>query len=197
MSEHVVELFLLKCAVIEAGVREAEAEHNPGVRRRGESFIDERMEPFVKQFDIANRNNAYKMSMYYEVFYMLENDIRRLIVETMETAHGPDWWDSHVPQAVKDEVKKNRDRENQAAWTLRSEDLIDYSTFGQLSDVIRANWTDFAGMLRNPDSVSRVLHGLNMLRGTIAHCGVLAEDEVDRLQMSIRDWFRVLEGPKA
>ncbi|RXT28234.1 hypothetical protein B5P46_05360 [Rhizobium leguminosarum] len=197
MSEHTIELFLLKCAVIESGLRDALEEHNPGARRRGGTFIDERMEPFIKQFELANRNNASKMSMYYEVFYMLENDIRRLIIDTMETAHGAGWWDTHVPQAVRDEVKKNRDREDQAAWTMRSNALIDYSTFGQLADIMRANWSDFAGMLRGVDSMNRVLHGLNMLRGTIAHCGVLADDEVDRLQMSIRDWFRVLEGPKA
>ncbi|MBP0580624.1 hypothetical protein J8I29_14965 [Labrys sp. LIt4] len=197
MNNHTIELFLLKCAVIESGLRESLKEHNPSAKRRGSAFIDERMEPFIRQFELANRNNAAKMSMYYEVFYMLENDIRKFIIDTMEAAHGHGWWNTQVPQSVRDEVKKNRDREDQNAWTMRSEALIDYSTFGQLGDIIRANWVDFAGMLRSEGSVSRVLTGLNMLRGTIAHCGVLADDEVDRLQMSIRDWFRVLEGPKA
>jgi hypothetical protein len=63
--------------------------------------------------------------------------------------------------------------------------------------LIRANWSDFAGMLSNQSAVSRVMSALNMLRGTIAHCGILAEDEVDRLKLAIRDWFRVLEGPKS
>jgi hypothetical protein len=194
---HTIELFVLKCAVIEAGVRSSLDDFNVILNRQGGGFIDERMEPFVKQFELKNRTDAAKMSQYYEVFYMLENDIRRLIVDTMEAAHGPGWWDTHVPQPVKDEVKKNRDRENQAALSLRSDHEIDYSTFGQLSDIIKENWVDFAGMLRSPGAVTRVLSGLNMLRGTIAHCGVLADDEVDRLRLSIRDWFRVLEGPKA
>lgn len=197
MSEHTIELFVLKCAVIESGLRDSLEEHNPGARRRGGKTLDQRMERFIRQFELTNRNNAAKMSTYYEVFYMLENDIRKFIIDTMEAAHGKDWWDTRVPQAVKEEVRKNREREDQAAWTMRSDTLIDYSTFGQLGDIIRANWTDFAGMLRSEGSVSRVLAGLNMLRGTIAHCGVLADDEVDRLHMSIRDWFRVLEGPKA
>jgi hypothetical protein len=102
-----------------------------------------------------------------------------------------------VSQGVKDEVKKNRGREAQAGVTLRSDDEIDYTTFGQLGDIIRENWIDFAGMLSNQSAVNRVFSALNMLRGTIAHCGVLAEDEVDRLKLAIRDWFRVLEGPKA
>jgi len=115
----------------------------------------------------------------------------------MEAAHGAKWWETNVPPGVLEEVRKNREREAQAAVSVRSEDDIDYTTFGQLGDIIRANWSDFAGMLSNQSAVSRVMSALNMLRGTIAHCGVLAEDEVDRLKLAIRDWFRVLEGPKA
>lgn len=196
MSEHTIELFLLKCAVIETSLRTTLSEYNterpslPGV------LEDENLEPFIKQFDLSNRKNAARMSRYYEIFYLLENDIRRLIVETMEAAHGATWWDTHVPTGVLEEVRKNRNREAQAAVSVRSEDDIDYTTFGQLGDIIRDNWSDFAGMLSNQSAVSRVLSALNMLRGTIAHCGVLAEDEVDRLKLAIRDWFRVLEGPK-
>lgn len=197
MTDHTVELFVLKCAVIETELRASLAEFDAdrsGALNRGD---DEQLEPFIKQFDLANRKNAAHMSRYYEIFYLLENDIRRLIVETMEAAHGLQWWDTRVPQGVLDEVRKNRQREAQAAVSIRSEDDIDYTTFGQLGDIIRENWSDFAGMLSNQSAVSRVLSALNMLRGTIAHCGLLADDEVDRLKLAIRDWFRVLEGPKS
>lgn len=40
------------------------------------------------------------MSRYYKIFYFLENDIRRHIVETMEAAHGAKWWDTRVPPGV-------------------------------------------------------------------------------------------------
>lgn len=189
-----VELFVLKCAVIEGSLRNSLREYRVESLSRAD-LEDDRLAPYIKQFDIANRTAAAKMARYYEIFYMLENDIRRLIVETMEAAHGADWWDARVSQAVKDEVRKNRNREAQAAVSVRSDEEIDYTTFGQLSDIIRESWTDFAGMLSNPSAVGRVLSGLNMLRGTIAHCGLLAEDEVDRLKLAIRDWFRVLEGP--
>lgn len=197
MSSHTIELFLLKCAVIEAGLRATLADYDVVVSSGIVQTDDEQLEPFIKQFDVANRKNAGQMARYYEIFYLLENDIRRLIVETMEAAHGAKWWDTCVPSGVLEEVRKNRDREAQAAVSVRSEDDIDYTTFGQLGDIIRANWSDFAGMLSNPSAVSRVMAALNMLRGTIAHCGVLADDEVDRLKLAIRDWFRVLEGPKS
>ena len=138
MSDHTVELFVLKCAVIETGLRATLAEFDTGKSGAMTQADDEQLEPFIKQFDIANRKNAAHMSRYYEIFYLLENDIRRLIVETMEAAHGAKWWDTRVPPGVLEEVRKNREREAQAAVSVRSEDDIDYTTFGQLGDIIRA-----------------------------------------------------------
>ena len=190
-----IELFLLKCAVIERGVRNSVSLYNDtAVENFG--ITDDSLEPFIKQFNLENRVNAAKMAKYYHIFYMLENDIRHLILETLQTAHGGNWWETRVPENVRQEAVRNRERETKAGVSVRSEDEIDYTTFGQLSDVIKANWKDFAGMLSNQSAVERVLSGLNMLRGTIAHCGMLADDEVDRLKLAIRDWFRVLEGPK-
>jgi hypothetical protein len=190
-----IELFVLKCAVIEGTLRTVIAAHGDSSPQRAID-IERDLNSYIRQFTLENRRNAITMAEYYKIFYMLENDIRKLIVETMEAAHGVDWWNTHVPIGVKDEAIKNRQREEKAALSARSEDQIDYTTFGQLWDIIRENWPDFAGMLSNESAVGRVLSGLNMLRGTIAHCGVLAEDEVDRLKLAIRDWFRVLQGPK-
>jgi len=104
MSDHTVELFVLKCAVIETGLRATLAEFDTGGSRALSHADDEQLEPFIKQFDIANRKNATHMSRYYEIFYLLENDIRRLIIETMEAAHGAKWWDTRVPPGVLEEV---------------------------------------------------------------------------------------------
>jgi hypothetical protein len=196
LSAHTIELFVLKCAVVETGLRNSLAEI--GMREDPfEAAVDRELEPLIKQFEKSNRSNATKMSRYYEIFYMLENEIRRLIVETMENAHGSDWWDSKVPKNVLEEVRKNISREEELGVTARSENEIDYTTFGQLGDIIRENWPDFAGMLSNVSAVGRVMFALNNLRGTIAHCGLLADDEVARLQLAIHDWFRVLQGPKS
>lgn len=197
MDMNKIELFILKCAVIESSLRASLEEHAEPDVSPDESFTRDKLDPYIRQFDLENRKNAVKMARYYQIFYMLENDIRQLIVETLEAAHGAAWWETKAPQGAKEEAKKNRTREEQAGVSPRSDDEIDYITFGQLWDVIRENWADFAGIMSNQSAVGRVLSGLNMLRGTIAHCGVLAEDEVDRLKLAIRDWFRVLEGPKA
>lgn len=193
-----IELFILKCAVIESSVISLKTYledrlDNPS----NDDFVDLDISKYIKQFELDNQKQATRMARYYRIFYMLENDIRSLIADTLEATHGTQWWNKTIPQSVQEEAKKNRDREENAGITSRSDVEIDYITFGQLGDIIKANWNDFAGIMTNQSAVIRVLSALNMLRGTIAHCGVLADDEVDRLKLAIKDWFRVLQGPKS
>jgi hypothetical protein len=39
----------------------------------------------------------------------------------------------------------------------------------------------------------KVMSTLNTLRGPIAHCSPLAQDEVVRLKPAVRAWFRLME----
>jgi hypothetical protein len=149
---------------------------------------------FYPQLPEAIRSEARWMSRHYEQFYVLEGSIRELVMEKMQDTHGADWWTTNVSQMVKDNVEKNRTREAEAGVTMRSPDPIDYTTFGELSQIIQDNWDAvFADTFNNKKALIKVLAGLNMLRGPIAHCCALAPDEVKRLDLSIRDWFRLME----
>ena len=190
--EPVVELFLLKCAVLRTKLDASKA-----LAERESPFAPESpISPLLAQVSMDIRVNAEKMSEYYKVFYLLENDIRQLINQTLTEVHGAGWWDTASPKTAKDEYVKNRTRELESGLTSRSDSQLDYVTFGQLGDIIRANYTHFGGILSNEAAMGRVMYSLNLLRGPIAHCGVLAEDEVDRLKLAVKDWFRLLEGPK-
>jgi hypothetical protein len=194
-SEEMIELYVLKCASLKIAMdgvnsnnslaKSPEIEHN-----------QEASTPFITQFSAIVRDNAENMSNYYKIFYMLENDMRQLIDDTLVEAYGADWWDQHAPQSTKDECRLNQQREQEAGVTSRSENPLHYVSFGQLGDIIRQNWGLFGGILSNQKALGRVMFSLNLLRGPIAHCGVLAEDEVERLILTVKDWFRLLEGPK-
>lgn len=189
-----IELFLLKCASVKLAVDETNP--NPSVSR---SIADEdaSVKASVSQFSAEVRDNALMMAEHYKLFYMLENDIRRLIDDTLtEENKGTDWWEKLAPESAKLEYKGNIQREQEAGFTRRSDNPLDYVTFGHLGDIIRANYTLFGGILSNQKAMGRVMFSLNNLRGPIAHCGLLAEDEVDRLKLAVKDWFRLLEGPK-
>ena len=77
--------------------------------------------------------------------------------------------------------------------TRRSEEELDYTTFGELSQIITTNWDIFGSLLSSKRALEKVMTALNNLRGPIAHCSMLAEDEVLRLKLTVRDWFRLME----
>lgn len=158
------------------------------------SCSNEKDDAYYPQFERRIRIEASRMAEHYEIFYCLEKSIRALIGDTLEDKHGAQWWDSgKVPQAIHIEVAKRIKKELDSGMTRRSMDAIDYTTFGELSGIIAANWEIFGAMFSSPKAVEKVLGNLNSLRGPIAHCSPLAEDEVLRLQLSVRDWFRLME----
>ena len=117
------------------------------------------------------------------------------MAETLEGDKGDSWWSTPnvispiVTKAVSDRVQKEVD----SGVTPRSQDAIDYTTFGELGEMIKSNWAVFGAIFTSQKAVEKVMASLNTLRGPIAHCSALAEDEVLRLQLSLRDWFRLME----
>lgn len=146
-----------------------------------------------EQFESDVRRDATTMSEYYEIFYCLEVSIRRLVESTLLEAEGPDWWQStRIKDGFRTEVKNLRNKDAESGMTPRSDLELDYLTFGQLGEVITTNFDVFETVLNSKQAVSRIMNQLNQLRNPIAHCCVLAEDEKERLELVVRDWFRAL-----
>jgi Swt1-like HEPN len=154
----------------------------------------DRDNPYYGRFESDLRRDAAVMARHYEVFYCLENSIRGFISDSMEGAFGPNWWTDKVDAQIQGEAKKNRIREDESGMEPRSDQAIDYITFGQLGQIIEQNWDVFAGALHNRQAVMKIMRSLNILRGPIAHCNPLPEDEVTRLRLALTDWFRQLEA---
>jgi hypothetical protein len=147
-----------------------------------------------EQFEAAMRAEASRMSEFYEVFYCLENSIRYLVSETMFEAEGADWWNSiRVDEKrIRDQVEPRRKKEVDSGITPRSDSMIDYTTFGELSQIITDNWELFEPVFNSKTAVSNVSNQLNLLRGPIAHCNPTDELEQDRLNLAVRSWFRLM-----
>lgn len=149
---------------------------------------------YYPQFDASLRVEAKKMAAHYEIFYCLEKTIRQLILDIFETTGDPNWWENLIPEEIRKNVVRSIKREKEAAVTPRSSSNIDYTTFGELAEIIKSNWGLFGGSVFNDiKAVQKVMGSLNSLRNPIAHCSPLAEDEVLRLDLSLRDWFRLMD----
>lgn len=150
---------------------------------------------YYPQLDAAVRAEGARMARHYEVFYSLERSIRALVNETLQQADGTsDWWSGpRVTPHIKTEVEQRISKELDAGVSRRSDDALDYTTFGELSVIITQNWSVFNSLFNSKKAVEKVFASLNALRNPIAHCCPLAEDEELRLRLAVRDWFRCME----
>lgn len=155
--------------------------------------VSESESQYYPQFEQAIRREAARMSGHYEVFYCLETSIRKLIAATLRDAEGANWWQSgRIQEKIKADVAAVIGREVDSGISQRSENEIDYTTFGQLSGIITDNWDLFETIFSSQKAVRRVMHSLNLLRGPIAHCCPMEDDEIDRLRLAVKDWFRMM-----
>lgn len=185
-----IKLFGLNNLSIESDIRRIETEYDVNL---GHHVSEKRSDQqFFPQFSQRLRAESEQMAAHYSVFYCLENSIRSLIDDRLTEAFGLNWWAAEgvVPPNVAKNCYDNQKRERETGVTPRSQSMLDYTTFGELGDIFRQNWDYFGGTFRDRNAVNRILYSLNTLRGPIAHCKALAEDEVLRLHLALRDWFR-------
>ena len=179
--------------LIENDLDHIEKEHSIDLGR-GHRHAIEQDESYYPQIEGEIRTEAATMAPHYETFYSLEKTVRRLIAGTLNATEGVNWWASvRIPPTVRTHAEDNRKKEIDSGVTRRSDDLIDFCTFGELGEIIKTNWDVFASIFSSPKAVERVMTNLNMLRGPIAHCSPLADDEIVRLRLTVRDWFRLME----
>jgi hypothetical protein len=161
---------------------------------RAENRHSEQDPAYYLQFPEDLRIAAAEMSKHYETIYCLETSLRQIVSQQMRAFfEEDDWWAKRVPEHVRVNVENNRKREADAGVSSRSSDPLDYTTFGELSFIIIQNWDAFSDLFNNKKAVERVLGGLNMLRAPVAHCAILASDEIARLELSIKDFYRLME----
>jgi HEPN superfamily Swt1-like protein len=188
-----LKLFGMTSQLIEHDLDRVEAETGYDLHRGHK----QRLEPdqdYYPQIETAFRTEAAAMAPHYEVFYSLEKTIRRFVRDSIQAAEGDGWWNTaRVPPKIKTDAEDRQKREIDTGMTPRSDDPLDFTTFGELGEVIKAHWDIFGSVFSSQKAVERVMGMLNSLRGPIAHCSPLAEDEVVRLRLAVRDWFRLMQ----
>jgi hypothetical protein len=158
--------------------------------KRGVERKSDLADAYYPQIEESIRREAAAMAPQYEVFYSLEKTVRALVADTLSD-EDLDWWENAVPPQVRTDAENRQQREVDTGITPRSDDPIDFTTFGELGQIILHNWEVFGQTFSSRKAVERVTANLNTLRAPIAHCSPLADDEVDRLRLAVRDWFRL------
>ncbi|WP_425063010.1 Swt1 family HEPN domain-containing protein [Pyruvatibacter mobilis] len=191
MSLDHVQLFLLNSVLIDKSLQTLQRKLGSDIGYLPDED-NAKQQSLYEDFPQELRDRANRMSHYYEVFYCLENSIRNLVEGRLEEKDPENWWTEFVPPAIQQIAEENKEKEAKEGFTPRSDRNIDYLNFGDLSVIISKNWPEFGDTLTNKNAVARILATLNRLRGPIAHCNQLADDEVDRLGLALKDWMRQL-----
>jgi len=144
------ERFALKCAAIHADLRKVIAEKQvQHVRSELEMATDALIERHLSGASHENKIASDRMTEFYQIFYILENEIRDFVASILQETTEADWWDVCVPEEVKKYATQNKNRESKEGLPPRSQRLIDYTTFGHLGEIIKSNWDEFAGVFPN------------------------------------------------
>ena len=135
--------------------------------------------------------DAQNMSSVYTALHCIENTIRNFIVERMSERHGIEWWDNKVPQKIRSDVAKLKEKESKNKYySNRADTEIGYTMLGNLAQIIIANWEDFSDIVPNQAWLTSRMDDLEMSRNIIMHTGVLPQVEIDRIDSIVRDLFR-------
>jgi hypothetical protein len=145
----------------------------------------------VELFEGDILHEARKMADFYALYYSLENSIRRLIAERLSEKHGPNWWKELVPEGVQREVEKKQRDEKDTTMSIRSENPLTYTNFGELISIFDQNWSEFSDTLRSQKAMQSILSQFNKIRNVVAHSCALNEDEITRFKLLVKDWFRI------
>jgi hypothetical protein len=133
-----------------------------------------------------------KMALVYTAISAFENSIRKFIEEKLTEEVGKDWWEKNIKAEIKKNAETRRDSEKGVRWlTPRGGSPIYYTEFGDLISIICGdkNWDYFEVHIKDKDWAKAIITTLEKSRNIIMHGGELAQIDIERVGMFIRDWI--------
>lgn len=145
----------------------------------------------LEDFSEDIRKSAIKSMSVHVAFFCLENSARELVVAKMSENHGGEWWSGKVPTAIKEKVLQRQEKEGKNRWHVqRGANPINYTDFGDLVQIVIANWSDFEDLFPDQHWITSRFNDLEASRNIVAHNNTLDQREVDRIKMYLADWLQ-------
>jgi hypothetical protein len=164
-----------------------------GRRKRHSGLLDADLADVVSlglldnQFIVAAR----QMAVVYTAIAAFENTVRDLVSGVLLEGHGEGWWQTCVSERVRKRAESRREDEQKHRFhKQRGEEPINYTEFGDLINIMRANWPDFEAFLPSPEWASSIVEAVERSRNVIMHSGTLDAEDVARVGIHIRDWIK-------
>jgi hypothetical protein len=135
--------------------------------------------------------SAKRSAAAYLRLFLFENKVRQLIERVLLEAKGITWFDIAVPKEVKDEALRIKSKEETAKFhSHRGDSLLYYVNLPDLGKIIEENWSEFEDILFKKGWVIGKFEELRLTRNSISHMCEISMDDIERLDMILRDWNR-------
>ena len=148
----------------------------------------------LSEFTMEARTKASRMGRIYELLYCLENSMRELIERTLkEVPELKESWTDGIKEGILKEARRRESQDEDTRWHgPRGQSVLNYLDFPQLGEIILDRWEDFQDLLGDRRWVEEYFREMNPTRRALAHTGDLREFDVERMEMRVREWLRVV-----
>jgi Swt1-like HEPN len=135
--------------------------------------------------------NARANAVVYTAIAAFENSVRALVVKTLIEKFKEEWWEKGASNGIRERAQKRLDDEQLVRWhAQRGQDPINYTTFGDLKNVMQNNWDAFEDLIGSLPWASGIFDVVERSRNVIMHSGMLEREDIERLGVNIRDWVK-------
>lgn len=160
-------------------------------------------DPEIPEINLPSEKviEAKRMGAVYPYIYVLENSIRYFIRETLENAHGEEWWVTCASKEAITKASERQDKQGKARYYgTKAPHQIYLVDLDDLRNIMIRNWKDFEPKLpKLPSTQAWVINILQMIeetRNIIAHNNPISKDDEEKLKVHFKDWAsRISEGP--
>jgi hypothetical protein len=145
----------------------------------------------IDLLDDVHVAKARATAIVYAAIAAFENSVRALVTKTLIERFKEQWWDQGVTANIRDRAQKRMEDERTAKWhAQRGQDPINYTTFGDLKNIMQNNWDAFEDLIGTLQWVSGIFDVIERSRNVIMHSGNLEPEDIERLGVNIRDWVK-------
>ncbi len=145
----------------------------------------------IDVLDDVHVANAKSMAVVYTAIAAFENNVRELVTKTLIEKHKEVWWEKGVSSSIRDRAQSRMQDEQSAKWhSQRGQDPINYTTFGDLKNIMQNNWDVFEVSIGSLAWASGIFEIVERSRNVIMHSGMLEKEDIARIGVNIRDWIK-------
>lgn len=145
----------------------------------------------IDVLDDVHVANAKATAIVYTAIAAFENSVRTLVIKTLMEKYKEEWWEKGASNGIRERAQKRMEEEQSAKWhAQRGQDPINYTTFGDLKNIMQNNWDAFEDLIGSLPWASGIFDVIERSRNVIMHSGMLEKEDIERLGVNIRDWVK-------